>query len=149
MSLKKRQDILSNKIDRQEDTITRELVLLGNEKSFNAEKDLDLKFIKRGDGYYFPKDGDKVSITYTGKLENGKVFDSTIGKGKLFSFYVGKNQVIKGLDLAIKKMSRGSRAIITIPSQLAYGKKGAGNGIIPPNSDLIFDVRLIIIIPSN
>lgn len=149
MSLKKGQDILSNKIDRQEDTINRELVLLSNEKSFNAEKDLDLKFIKRGDGYYFPKDGDKVSITYTGKLENGKVFDSTIGKGKLFSFYVGKNQVIKGLDLAIKKMSRGSRAIITIPSQLAYGKKGAGNGIIPPNSDLIFDVRLIIIIPSN
>ena len=57
--------------------------------------------------------------------------------------------MIKGLDLAIRKMSRGSRAIITIPSQLAYGKKGAGDGVIPPNSDLIFDVRLIMVVPSN
>jgi len=88
------------------------------------------------------QDGDIVEVHYIGKLPDGTEFDNSWSKNKPFSFTVGKNQVIKGWDVIIKKMHLGDKIRVKIPSGLAYGKKGIGN-IIPPNSDLIFVIKLL------
>ncbi|KAL4997924.1 hypothetical protein BDV10DRAFT_194750 [Aspergillus recurvatus] len=80
--------------------------------------------------------GNTVAMRYIGKLENGKVFDSN-KKGKPFTFKLGKGEVIKGWDIGVAGMAVGGERRITIPSHLAYGKKGVPG--IPGNSKLIFD----------
>ncbi|KAF2124159.1 hypothetical protein P153DRAFT_390706 [Dothidotthia symphoricarpi CBS 119687] len=87
------------------------------------------------------KKGDRVEMRYIGKLKNGKVFDSN-KKGKPFSFKLGVGQVIKGWDVGVAGMTAGSERRLTIPANLAYGKKGAPPDI-PGNSDLIFDIKCI------
>lgn len=86
------------------------------------------------------KSGDKVGMRYIGKLQNGKVFDSN-KKGAPFSFKLGKGEVIKGWDIGIQGMAVGGERRLTIPAHLAYGSKGVPG--IPPNSTLIFDVKLL------
>ncbi|KAF2023633.1 hypothetical protein EK21DRAFT_80427 [Setomelanomma holmii] len=87
------------------------------------------------------KKGDRVEMRYIGKLKSGKVFDSN-KKGKPFSFKLGVGQVIKGWDVGVAGMTPGGERRLTIPAALAYGKKGAPPDI-PPNSDLIFDIKCI------
>jgi len=87
------------------------------------------------------KKGDRVEMRYIGKLKNGKVFDSN-KKGKPFSFKLGVGQVIKGWDVGVAGMTPGGERRLTIPAALAYGKRGAPPDI-PPNSDLIFDIKCI------
>lgn len=88
------------------------------------------------------KPGDRVGMRYIGKLQkNGKVFDSN-KKGKPFTFKLGVGEVIKGWDIGVQGLSIGGERRITIPAHLAYGAKGAGPDI-PPNSTLIFDIKLI------
>jgi FK506-binding nuclear protein len=86
------------------------------------------------------KSGNTVAMRYIGKLEDGKVFDSN-KKGKPFSFKLGKGEVIKGWDIGVAGMAPGGERRITIPPQLAYGKKALPG--IPGNSKLIFDVKLL------
>lgn len=86
------------------------------------------------------KSGNTVSMRYIGKLEDGKVFDSN-KKGKPFSFKLGKGEVIKGWDIGVAGMAPGGERRITIPANLAYGKKALPG--IPANSKLIFDVKLL------
>ncbi|OJD14615.1 hypothetical protein AJ78_05045 [Emergomyces pasteurianus Ep9510] len=86
------------------------------------------------------KKGDKVSMRYIGKLENGKVFDAN-KKGPPFSFKLGSGEVIKGWDIGIPGMAVGGERRVTIPPHLAYGKKALPG--IPANSKLIFDVKLL------
>ncbi|KAM7223215.1 hypothetical protein V8F06_001428 [Rhypophila decipiens] len=86
------------------------------------------------------KNGDRVGMRYIGKLQNGKVFDSN-KKGAPFSFKLGKGEVIKGWDIGINGMAVGGERRLTIPAHLAYGSKGVPG--IPPNSTLIFDVKLL------
>ncbi|KAJ5220936.1 uncharacterized protein N7469_009823 [Penicillium citrinum] len=86
------------------------------------------------------KAGNVVAMRYIGKLEDGKVFDSN-KKGKPFSFKLGKGEVIKGWDIGVAGMAPGGERRITIPPQLAYGKKALPG--IPGNSKLIFDVKLL------
>ncbi|QKX58808.1 uncharacterized protein TRUGW13939_05935 [Talaromyces rugulosus] len=86
------------------------------------------------------KSGNTVAMRYIGKFEDGKVFDSN-KKGKPFSFKLGKGEVIKGWDIGIAGMAAGGERRITIPSHLAYGKKGVPG--IPGNSKLTFDVKLL------
>ena len=86
------------------------------------------------------KNGDKVSMRYIGKLNNGKVFDSN-KKGTPFSFKIGKGEVIKGWDIGIAGMSVGGERRLTIPAHLAYGSRGQPG--IPANSTLVFDVKLL------
>jgi len=86
--------------------------------------------------------GKTVSVHYTGKLTNGKVFDSSIPRGEPIAFKLGAGQVIKGWDEGIALMKVGGKATLTIPPELGYGARGAG-GVIPPNATLIFDVELV------
>ncbi len=86
--------------------------------------------------------GKNVSVHYTGWLENGKKFDSSVDRGQSFSFPLGAGRVIKGWDEGVQGMKVGGKRKLTIPSDLGYGSRGAG-GVIPPNATLIFDVELL------
>lgn len=88
--------------------------------------------------------GKTVSVHYTGYLENGTVFDSSISRGEPISFPLGQGRVIKGWDEGIALLKVGEKARLLIPSALAYGERGAG-GLIPPGADLIFDVELVAV----
>jgi FKBP-type peptidyl-prolyl cis-trans isomerase len=92
------------------------------------------------------KAGNKVKVHYTGKLLNGKVFDSSLTREPVapFEFTIGQGQVIPGWDEGIAMMSAGGKATIIIPSKLGYGERGSGANI-PPYSPLVFDVELISI----
>ncbi len=87
-----------------------------------------------------------VDVQYTGKLEAGTVFDSSIGRAEPFRFTLGAGQVIRGWDMGIQGMKAGGKRILTIPPELAYGNAGAGDKI-PPNATLIFEVELVGVEP--
>ena len=89
----------------------------------------------------FPKTGDKVKVHYTGTLEDGTKFDSSIDKGQPITFPLGQGRVIKGWDEAIALMSKGEKRTLIIPPKIGYGAQGKGP--IPPNSTLIFEVELV------
>ncbi|MBH83035.1 MAG: peptidylprolyl isomerase [Candidatus Marinimicrobia bacterium] len=89
------------------------------------------------------QDYNKVVVNYTGTLEDGSVFDSSLNPGREpFTFTLGVGSVIKGWDLGVKGMKVGGKRKLTIPSDLGYGDKGAGN-LIPPGATLIFEVDLL------
>jgi FKBP-type peptidyl-prolyl cis-trans isomerase FklB len=100
---------------------------------------IQYQVLKEGKGAS-PAVTDKVRVHYKGYLTNGTVFDSSYKRGQPSEF--GLNQVIKGWTLALSKMNPGAKWRVYIPSELAYGKNGAG-AQIGPNSPLIFEVELI------
>ena len=88
--------------------------------------------------------GDTVWVHYTGKLQtNGKVFDTSLTRGQPIDFVLGQGRVIKGWDEGIAGMKVGDKRQLIIPPNLAYGPAGAGDGVIPPNATLVFDVQLV------
>eukprot|EP00927_Polykrikos_kofoidii_P084466 TRINITY_DN8902_c0_g1_i6.p2 TRINITY_DN8902_c0_g1~~TRINITY_DN8902_c0_g1_i6.p2 ORF type:complete len:148 (-),score=20.94 TRINITY_DN8902_c0_g1_i6:111-512(-) len=118
-----------------------------------------------GDGQTYPKPGDTVRMHYTARLATtGQKIDSThdrrgaVGQvhhdrqrrrlervqawGILLRFQVGVNQVIRGWDEGVQKISKGEQATLRVTSDYAYGTLGAG-GSVPPNADLIFEVELV------
>jgi len=100
-----------------------------------------IKMIENTDSI-LPNRGQMVSVDYSGYLIDGKLFDSSVDRGKPIEFPVGNGSVIKGWDEAILKMHKGDKARLIIPASLAYGERGAGK-VIPPNATLIFDVVLV------
>ena len=108
----------------------------------NNLMELELITVTPGSG---PKaeSGDTVLVHYEGKLiSNGQVFDSSYKRGKEFSFVLGQGRVIKGWDQGVLGMQVGEVRTLKIPSDMAYGERGAG-GVIPPNADLEFKVELV------
>jgi peptidyl-prolyl cis-trans isomerase A (cyclophilin A) len=102
---------------------------------------LRYKMIQKGSGKK-AENGKVVSVHYTGQLEDGKVFDSSIPRKKPIEFPLGQGNVIEGWDEGIALLQVGDKARFVIPSHLGYGSRGAG-GAIPPNATLIFDVELM------
>jgi FKBP-type peptidyl-prolyl cis-trans isomerase FkpA len=88
------------------------------------------------------KAGKTVDVHYTGWLENGTKFDSSLDRRQPFSFRLGAGQVIPGWDEGVAGMKVGGRRRLLIPPALGYGARGAG-GVIPPNATLIFEVELL------
>lgn len=82
---------------------------------------------------------DGIMVEYEGRLTDGTVFDSTAGRGPAPMI---PGQVIPGFGEALQTMREGGKYRVTIPAAAAYGAAGAGNGAIPPNSDLVFDVEI-------
>jgi len=102
--------------------------------------------------------GDKVRLNYTGKLEDGTIFDSNwdevwikakkgrTARASALLFKIGANAVIRGIDEAVRDMHTGDKATVTIESAWAYGKKGSPEAGIPADARLIFDMELVAIV---
>lgn len=106
-----------------------------------TDSGLYYKITREGSGDH-PAKGKNVSVHYRGMLLDGTVFDSSYQRNEPIAFPLGLGQVIKGWDEGIAILKKGSSAKFLIPSQLAYGSRGAG-GVIPPNASLIFEVELV------
>ena len=91
------------------------------------------------------KVGETVIVHYTGKLEDGTVFDPRVERGVPFSFTLGENRVIQGWEQGILGMKVGEKKTLNIPPELGYGAMGVP-GVIPANATLIFDVELVDIV---
>jgi len=105
--------------------------------------ELKIEVIQEGSGDQEVKSGDSISVHYTGTLENGKKFDSSVDRGQPFDFTIGKGMVIQGWEQGLLGMKVGEKRKLTIPSTMGYGDRDMGS--IPPNSVLLFDVELISI----
>jgi len=110
-------------------------------KKVTTPSGLQYEDIKAGTGLE-PKAGQTVVVHYTGWLTNGKKFDSSVDSNRPFKFVLGRGNVIKGWDEGVSTMKVGGERKLTIPPDLAYGAKGFP-GAIPPNSTLIFNVKLL------
>jgi len=109
-------------------------------KTVTTASGLKYTDVKVGSGAS-PVKGKMVKVHYTGTLENGKKFDSSVGK-EPFTFAIGVGQVIAGWDEGVMGMKVGGKRKLIIPSKLGYGARGAGSDI-PPNATLLFDVELL------
>ena len=96
-----------------------------------------------GDGIEIVKHS-KIQVHYTGKLQDGTKFDSSFDRGEPFSFQIGLRQVIEGWEIGLMGMKVGGKRTLIIPSELAYGERGAGD-LIPPNAKLTFDVEIVAV----
>ena len=129
-------------------SLSQSIELVNEEKGKMQDKEIKELIItdnKVGEGRKAEK-GLTVTVHYTGWLyekgEKTSKFDSSVDRREPFSFVLGVGQVIKGWDQGVSGMQVGGSRTIIIPSDMGYGSRGAGN-VIPPNSDLIFDVELI------
>lgn len=104
------------------------------------ESGLGIKIIKEGTGE-LPEKGKEVEVHYTGYLEDGTKFDSSLDRDETFKFTLGVGRVIKGWDEGVAKLKKGTVAWLRIPPDLGYGSRGAGRSI-PPNSTLIFRIEV-------
>jgi peptidylprolyl isomerase len=92
-----------------------------------------------------PQTGDTAMVDYTGWLEDGTQFDSSVGTGRSLPVVVGRGAVIQGWDEALSLLPAGTRALLLIPAELGYG--AGGSGIIPADANLVFEVDILEVIP--
>ncbi len=115
---------------------------LPNLEMLIATSGLKWQDIKTGTGA-MPEQGKTVVVHYIGWLKDGKKFDSSKDRNEPFSFTIGVGQVIKGWDEGVISMKKGGVRKLFIPSELAYGTRDVGDGLIPANSMLVFEVELL------
>ena len=107
----------------------------------HAVDELVFEDLEMGEGRA-AKAGDTVAVHYTGWLEDGTKFDSSLDRGQPFVFPLGARRVIQGWDVGVMGMMPGGKRKLTIPPEMGYGSKGAG-GVIPPDATLIFVVEFL------
>jgi len=107
-----------------------------------TESGLIYQDLNQGDGAEAKGSGQTAIVHYTGWLEDGTKFDSSVDRNDPFSFPIACNTVIRGWDEGIIGMKVGGKRKLTIPPELGYGATGAG-GVIPPNATLIFELELL------
>lgn len=112
-----------------------------NNNTQNSQKGLVVENVLIGKGKEAVK-GSKITVNYTGTLENGTKFDSSYDRKEPFQFVLGGGEVIEGWDTGILGMKEGGKRKLTIPANLGYGENGAPPAI-PPNATLIFEVELL------
>jgi len=111
----------------------------------NAEDELKVESVfKPEECEKLSKNGDMLSMDYTGTLEDGTKFDSSVDRKQPFNFQLGVGQVIKGWDQGLTDMCVGEKRKLTVPPSLGYGDAGAGD-VIPGGATLHFDVELLSI----
>ena len=110
-------------------------------KNFMTKSGVNIEIITEGKGAS-PKEGQIVTVHYTGWLTDSTKFDSSVDRGQPFKYQFGVGQVIQGWDDGVATMKVGGKSKFTIPPELGYGRQGAG-GIIPPDATLIFEVELL------
>ena len=115
-----------------------------NEEFLTEDKGVIKKLIKKGKGEK-PSNRSTVKVHYTGKLENGQVFDSSIDRKDPYIFEIDQGKVIKGWEIGIKQMQQGEKSSFIIGPKYGYKKKGIPP-IIPPNAKLFFEIELLEII---
>ena len=129
----------ADKIEAEKQKVAKEKALKEFENATTTASGLKYIVLQQGSGNK-PVATSNVKVHYTGMFLDGKVFDSSVQRGETIDF--GLNQVIQGWTEGVQLMAEGSKYKFYIPSKLAYGERGAG-GVIPPNTDLIFEVELI------
>lgn len=102
-----------------------------------------LTIIEQGSDDVGAQAGDRVTVHYTGRLENGTIFDSSMTRGQPFTFTIDASQVIKGWDEGVKGMKCGQKRQLIVPAELGYGSRKMPG--IPANSTLVFDVQVLFI----
>lgn len=110
-------------------------------ETITTDSGLQYEDLECGDGDTATR-GSQVSVHYTGTLENGEKFDSSLDRGQPFEFRLGRGMVIAGWEEGIEGMRVGGRRTLTIPPELGYGEAGSPP-VIPPNATLIFEVELL------
>ncbi len=129
----------ADKLAAEQQKVAKEKALKEFENAATTASGLKYIVLQQGSGNK-PVATSNVKVHYTGMFLDGKVFDSSVQRGETIDF--GLNQVIQGWTEGVQLMAEGSKYKFYIPSKLAYGERGAG-GVIPPNTDLIFEVELI------
>jgi FKBP-type peptidyl-prolyl cis-trans isomerase FkpA len=105
--------------------------------------EIQVESIKAGTGR-MPQNGEAVTVHYTGWFTDGRKFDSSVDRNEPFVFVLGAGQVIAGWDLGVARMKIGDKVKLTLPPELAYGRRGYP-GAIPPDATLVFEVELLAI----
>jgi len=129
---------LLNEILKPEE-VTEKIEETGSEETV---KDLAIEILEEGTGEE-AQNGDSLKVHYTGTLEDGTKFDSSLDRGDPFVFTLGVGQVIKGWDLGLLGAKVGDKRRLTIPADLGYGETGAAEGKIPPGATLIFEIEVL------
>ena len=133
-------ELAQKRIEEQKERQKKELEKISQGFS-QTESGLRYKIIQEGAGEQASA-GKKVSVHYKGELLDGTVFDSSYKRQQPIDFVLGQGQVIPGWDEGVSLLKVGDKARFLIPSDLAYGSRGAG-GVIPPDAALLFDVELV------
>lgn len=108
--------------------------------------ELQIEDLQTGDGKAVVK-GALITAHYTGWLEDGTVFDSSVQKGRPFQCVIGTGRVIKGWDLGLMGMRVGGRRKLFVPAHLGYGERTVGR--IPANPNLIFEIELLEVLTRD